>query len=124
MVILIAVNVLVHIVRVYALSSEQELSVPAAHRVHPERYSGEYLLDVFAFTSPVTYSFLHGNLAHLAINMVWLAAFGSPLATRIGALRFVAFWFFTAAAAAALHYVLHSSDPAPLVGASGANLRE
>ena len=38
-----------------------------------------------AFTSPLTYAFLHGSIAHLAINMIWLAAFGSPLANRMGA---------------------------------------
>src|SRR5262245_39195032 len=57
---------------------------------------------------------------HLAINMIWLAAFGSPLANRIGAPRFLLFWVFTAVSAALMHYVLHMTDQAPLVGASGA----
>ena len=52
--------------------------------------------------------------------MVWLAAFGSPLANRIGTARFLAFWLFTSLAAVALHYVLHMDDASPLVGAAGA----
>lgn len=119
-VILIAANVLIHLLRMYVLSPDQDLALLLRSAFIPERYSGGYLLDVFAFTTPVTYSVLHGNLAHLAINMVWLAAFGSPLATRIGVPRFLAFWIFTAAAAAGLHYLMHATDPAPLVGASGA----
>ena len=86
----------------------------------PIRYSGDFSIDIYAFTSPVTYSFLHGGLAHLAINMVWLGAFGSPLANRLGAARFVLFWVTASVAAVALHYVLHMNDPSPLVGASGA----
>lgn len=83
-------------------------------------YAGEIPLDVYAFTSPLTYAFLHGGYTHLIINMVWLAAFGSPLANRLGALRFSLFFAVTALAAVALHYVLHPLDNAPLVGASGA----
>ena len=70
--------------------------------------------------APLTYAFLHGGFAHLIINMVWLAAFGSPLANRLGAWRFALFFAVTALAAVALHYALHPLDQAPLVGASGA----
>ncbi|EKF17290.1 rhomboid family intramembrane serine protease [Nitratireductor pacificus] len=86
----------------------------------PIRYTGPYLLDAYAAVSPLTYSFLHGGIAHLAVNMIWLAAFGSPLANRIGAMRFVLFWGAGALAAAGLHFVLHPLSAAPLVGASGA----
>lgn len=75
---------------------------------------------MYALTSPVTYSLLHGDGVHLAINMIWLAAFGSPLANRIGTVRFLAFWIFTAACAVLFHYLLHADDPAMVIGASGA----
>lgn len=86
----------------------------------PIRYTGPYAFDIYAVLSPITYSFLHGGIAHLAVNMIWLAAFGSPLANRIGAMRFVTFWMAGAVAAAGLHFVLHPMSAAPLVGASGA----
>ena len=54
--------------------------------------------------------------------MIWLAAFGSPLANRMGWARFLWFWAFTSLAAVALHYVLHMLDQAPLIGASGRDL--
>lgn len=103
---------------VFGMDLNYDLLVRAAFI--PVRYSGEFSIDIYAFTSPVTYSFLHGGFAHLAINMVWLGAFGSPLANRLGAARFVLFWVAASVAAVALHYVLHMNDQAPLVGASGA----
>lgn len=85
----------------------------------PIRYSGQYQIDVWAFTSPFTYALLHGGFAHLIINMVWLAAFGSPLENRIGATRFIIFFAVTGLAAAGLFYVIHPDGQSPLVGASG-----
>ena len=116
----IAVCVGVHLVRVYLLTPQQDLELLVRAAFIPIRYSGEFPIDIYAFTSPLTYSLLHGGIVHLAVNMVWLAAFGSPLANRIGAVRFVMFWAVTALAAVLLHYILHASDPTPLIGASGA----
>jgi membrane associated rhomboid family serine protease len=70
-------------------------------------------------TSAVTCSLLHASLAHLAVNMIWLAAFGAPLAERIGAARFAGFWVFTALCATAVHFITHIGGAAPMVGASG-----
>lgn len=117
---LIAVCVVIHLIRVYLLTVPQDLELLIRAAFIPIRYSGQFPIDVYAFTTPLTYSLLHGGLAHLAINMIWLAAFGSPLANRMGWQRFVCFWAVTSVAAAGLHYVLHAGDHAPLVGASGA----
>jgi membrane associated rhomboid family serine protease len=86
----------------------------------PVLYSGEIPLDFYPVAGPVTYSLMHGSIAHLAVNMIWLAAFGSPLANRTGPLRFVLFWIVTSLAAAGLHYMIYPTSQAPLVGASGA----
>jgi membrane associated rhomboid family serine protease len=67
-----------------------------------------------------TYALLHANWTHLAVNGVTLAAFGSPLARRFGAGRFLVFLALTAAAGAAAHLALHPFDLAPVVGASAA----
>lgn len=116
----IAICVGIHLVRSFLLSNAQDLWLIVHFAFIPMRYSGQYPLDIYAFTGPWSYSLLHGGIAHLAINMVWLAAFGSPLANRIGALRFIVFWLVTSLAAVALHNALHSMEPVPLVGASGA----
>lgn len=116
----IALCVGIHLARTWLLTPAMDFEVILAGAFIPVRYSGEYLIDLPAYTSPLTYSLLHGGLAHLAVNMIWLAAFGSPLATRIGPVRFVLFWCATTLAAVALHYVLHMDSNVPLVGASGA----
>jgi len=116
----IAACVAVHLLRAFALSQDQDLSLLLRFAFWPIRYSGGYDLDVYAFVSPVSYSLLHGSAVHLGVNMIWLAAFGSPLAARIGAVRFVLFWIATTLGAVALHYALYSQSAVPLVGASGA----
>jgi membrane associated rhomboid family serine protease len=68
----------------------------------------------------VTHAFLHGGWIHVFLNSFWLAAFGSPLARRFGATRFLAFFAIAASGGAATHFFLHWTDPIPLVGASGA----
>ena len=112
--------VAVHLVRVYVLTTQQDLEVLFHGAFIPALYSGDFPLDVTAVTRPLTYAFLHGGLLHLAVNMIWLAAFGTPLANRLGVSRFVAFWAVTGVAAVALHFGLHPFDEAPLIGASGA----
>jgi membrane associated rhomboid family serine protease len=117
---LIAICVGIHLLRLYVLDAEQDFGLVVRAAFIPIRYSGAFPIDVYAFTSPVSYSLLHGSIAHLAVNMIWLAAFGSPLANRIGPLRFVLFWIVTSVAAVALHYVIYPMSQAPLIGASGA----
>lgn len=117
---LIAACVGVHLARMWLLAPAQDFEMILRFAFIPLRYSGGYALDADAFLAPFTYAFMHGGIGHLAVNMIWLAAFGSPLANRIGALRFLLFWAVTSLAAVALHYILHSTEAVPLVGASGA----
>lgn len=117
---LIVLCTTIHLLRTYLLDVDQDRLALNYFAFVPAFYSSRMLLDPFSFTAPVTYSLLHGSLPHLAINMIWLAAFGSPLANRLGAARFVLFWIVTSLAAAALHFAIHPFDEAPLVGASGA----
>lgn len=117
---MIVICVAVHGMRVFLLTPGQDYALIVRTAFVPLRYTGGYDLDVYAFLSPLTYSLLHGGWLHLAVNMVWLAAFGSPLAARIGWLRFLLFWAVTALGAVALHFALYPDDAVPLVGASGA----
>ncbi len=70
----------------------------------------------------VTYSFLHGNLTHIAFNMLALYMFGSELERVLGQQRYLNLYFTSVVSAAlvqlALPYVV-PTEPAPVVGASG-----
>ena len=68
----------------------------------------------------LTYAFLHGGWAHVGINCVWLAAFGSPVARRFGAARFLAYAAVGAIAGAAIHLAVFPTSQVPVVGASAA----
>ncbi len=72
------------------------------------------------YLTPVTYAFLHGGWTHLTINALTLAAFGAPVAQRLGASRFLWFFVTCAIAGALTHYALHPLDATPVVGASAA----
>jgi len=70
----------------------------------------------------VTYSFLHANLMHLALNMLGLYMFGGELERVFGAKRFLRLYFAAVIAAAVTQlFVTYVADlpPFPTVGASG-----
>ncbi|MFC5386359.1 rhomboid family intramembrane serine protease [Aquamicrobium segne] len=118
-VVLLVLCIGIHVVRIYLLSSQQDYEVILRAAFVPIFYSGQYGLDIYSFTSPFTYTLLHGSFVHLAVNMVWMAAFGAPLANRLGPLRFILFFAVTGLAAAFFFYGLHPLGQNPLIGASG-----
>ncbi|WP_333844710.1 rhomboid family intramembrane serine protease [Pelomicrobium sp.] len=70
----------------------------------------------------VTYSFLHGGIAHLFFNMFALYMFGSELERLFGPRFYLAFYFacvITAGIAQLLVAAMTSAPPYPTVGASG-----
>jgi membrane associated rhomboid family serine protease len=68
----------------------------------------------------LTYALLHEGWLHLLLNIVVLAALGTPVARRFGPARFLALISVGAAAGALMHLLLHSHSVAPLIGASAA----
>lgn len=68
----------------------------------------------------LTYGFLHGSWLHLVTNVVWLAAFGSPVARRLGAGRFLSLMGLSTIGGALLHWFARELEVLPLVGASAA----
>jgi membrane associated rhomboid family serine protease len=122
----LAVLVLVHVVRAYFLSEQQDIEVLLRFAFIPARYDSSVVLggalpgggaDVWTF---VTYALLHADWFHLAVNSAWLLPFGSAVARRFGALRFLTFFAVTAAAGAALHLATHAGEQFPMIGASAA----
>jgi len=68
--------------------------------------------------SVFTYALLHGNWSHVIMNMLWLLAFGSPVALRFGPARFFLFCALAAPAGALAHYMVYQHDGLPMIGAS------
>ena len=64
--------------------------------------------------------FMHGGLAHLAGNMLYLWIFGDNIELAMGRIRFIVFYVVTGIAAALAHALLVPASTVPLVGASGA----
>ena len=119
---MLAVLVAVHILRTYFLTAEADDLLVWNLAFVPGRYSPSRLLVSgweygWALWTFITYSFLHADFMHLGFNGVWLLAFGSAVARRFGAVRFLWFYALTAAAGASAHLVTHLGELQPMIGA-------
>ncbi len=68
----------------------------------------------------ITYAFLHGGWAHVGFNCVWLVAFGSPVARRFTAFRFLLLLLVAALAGSATEYLCDMTGFQIVLGASAA----
>jgi len=68
----------------------------------------------------VTYAFFHGDLWHLAGNMLFLWIFGDNVEDAMGHFRFLVFYLACAVGGAFVHGLVVPDSQAPLIGASGA----
>lgn len=120
-----ALMALIHATFALLLSEDQTNELLVMLAFIPGRYDASVLAGepwttgwgaaIWTFGS---YAFLHSDLNHLFFNLVWLLAFGTAVARRFGALRFIAFFMLTAAAGAATHLVTHLGELVPMIGAS------
>lgn len=123
---LILANVLVHLVR-QAMPPEldhalllhfgfvpSEFLAPDAGPILPENW--------WAWLSPVSYGFLHGDFLHLLVNTGFLLAFGTLLERRLGAGRMLALYLvslvLSVAGASVVYWI--TAEPVLMIGASGA----
>lgn len=123
----LAALALIHVVRTMLLTDDQNIELLLTFAFIPVRYDSSVVLggalpggfgaEVWTF---VTYSLIHADWTHLGVNAIWLLPFGTAVARRFGALRFLAFFAVTAAAGAALHLATHAGEEAPMIGASAA----
>ena len=70
----------------------------------------------------ITYSFLHGNLTHIFLNMFALYMFGGELERLFGQKRYFNLYFISVISAALMQLAfaeVAGGDPYPTVGASG-----
>jgi membrane associated rhomboid family serine protease len=82
--------------------------------------SNYYGGETAALTQFITHVFLHGDLAHLAVNSAWFLAFGTSVARRTGAARFLAFFLICGICGALFYLAWNPGMRNPMIGASGA----
>jgi membrane associated rhomboid family serine protease len=80
-------------------------------QVFPSRSS---LLTLF------TSMFMHGDILHIAFNMLFLWVFGNNVEDRLGHVKYAIFYVVTGLAAAFAHIYTAQGSQTPIVGASGA----
>ena len=123
----LAVLALVHAVRTYVLTSDQDMEFLLTFAFIPSRYDASAVLggvlpggfgaELWTF---VTYAVIHADWMHYGVNAVWLLPFGSAVARRFGPVRFLLFFAVTAAAGAAAFLATHAGEEVPVIGASAA----
>ncbi len=77
----------------------------------------------FEWTSLATLissGFIHSGWEHMLVNSVWLMAFGTMVARRLGTIRFFSFYLFCLIIAALVQLIATGNQPIFIVGASGA----
>ncbi|CUH78552.1 rhomboid family intramembrane serine protease [Tropicibacter naphthalenivorans] len=80
----------------------------------------QFLSNGHGFTGLVTSMFVHGGLAHLAGNMLFLFIFGDNLEDEMGHVGFALFYLAAGIGAGLVHYLSAPGSLVPTVGASGA----
>jgi membrane associated rhomboid family serine protease len=68
----------------------------------------------------ITYQFLHGDIFHLASNMIFLWVFGDNVEDAMGHVKFLVFYLLCGIAAGLTHAWMLPTSQLPLIGASGA----
>jgi membrane associated rhomboid family serine protease/HSP20 family molecular chaperone IbpA len=121
---LIAVNVIVFVWEAAATSFFTDQRAVAeiffTYGTVPDRLFADFPASLL---SVVTSMFMHGGVAHIVGNMVFLWVFGDNIEDKFGRVKYILLYFGWGAAAALLHSafaVSTGSGAVPAVGASGA----
>jgi membrane associated rhomboid family serine protease len=123
----VGILLLVHVLRMVALTEGEDLQLLLTFAFIPARYETSLLVgesfpggfgaDIWTF---FTYAFLHADFLHIGVNLAWLLPFGTAIARRFGSLRYVLFMLVVSAAGALAHLVTHPGAMTPMIGASAA----
>lgn len=110
---LIAVNILVFSV---------ELSDPVYYNYLVENYGliPVHVMEGRDLFTLVTSLFLHANLLHLGLNMLFLLITGDGCERAMGSFRFLVFYLACGVLSGLFHTYLNSISSIPTIGASGA----
>jgi len=120
-VIIIAVNVIVHVMLMPYGDKELRAVFMQFGFIPGRLFAGEWINSpappVITLLSSM---FLHGGFIHLAGNMLYLWIFGNNIEDIMGPIRFTAFYLLCGIGAAMLQSVIKPGSVIPMIGASGA----
>jgi len=89
------------------------------HNLFVDLFGLRYLFsERFLPTQLLSYSLIHASWSHLFSNMLGLLVFGPILETRLGAKRFLLFYFATALGAGIIYSIIHLMEVYPFVAAA------
>jgi len=113
-----------HVLRAFVLPVDWDNWIIYLFAFWPAKYAAFASLSPLDLASSiwatVTYSLLHGSAMHIIFNLLWMAIFGSAVARRFGAVRFLIFSALCSIGGAAAHLATHWGETAPMIGASAA----
>lgn len=115
--------IMIHAARTFLVSQQADVALVLTFAFIPAIYGPDASLvpvPMAGWWMPFTYTFLHGSWLHLGMNIVWMLAFGAPVARRFGVMRFILLTLLASAGGALLHYLSHPQAFVPMIGASGA----
>jgi membrane associated rhomboid family serine protease len=114
---LIAANVVGYLIETFLIHQYGASAVAGGYGLVPSRLLADPLGEAFTvFTS----MFMHGDLGHIASNMLFLYIFGDNVEDALGHGRYLVFYLLAGMTAAAAQFLTGIDSPIVMLGASGA----
>lgn len=114
----------IHLLRAFILPVGWDNLIIFLFAFWPAKYAAFSSLNAIDLASSlwgfISYSLLHGGAMHIIFNLLWMAIFGSALARRYGAVRFLVFSALCSVGGAFAHLATHWGEAVPMIGASAA----
>jgi len=114
---LLAANIAGYVVETLMIRDSGEAAVVTGYGLVATRLLSDPLGEAFTV---LTSMFMHGGLAHLGGNLLYLYIFGDNVEDSLGHGRYLGFYLLAGVAAAAAQLLTGLSSPIAMVGASGA----
>jgi len=114
---LLAANVLGYLIELSLVRQYGEAAIVGGFGLVPARLLADPSGEAFTI---LTSMFMHGSLAHLAGNMLFLYIFGDNVEDSLGHVRYLGFYLVSGLAAAAAQTLVNVGSPGAMLGASGA----
>jgi membrane associated rhomboid family serine protease len=114
---LIAANIAAYVWETWLISQQGETAVVTGYGLVATRLLTDPLGEAFTI---LTSMFMHGGLAHLGGNLLFLYIFGDNVEDSLGHGRYIGFYVLAGVGAAGAQIATGIDSPVAMVGASGA----